>query len=249
MIKEESKYLVSIGLDFPSTDEELTAFEKVFGNDTLQLNENSIDPFKILDAINKSTMNNFKTLNRSQSYFRRAVLAAKIAHEYHLERSFGVVKFQKMVYLAEQTSSMNFASNYRKQAAGPMDHKFIHSIKGEFERQRWFTVKKEGEFNKWVFTPSENVSAYESYYLNYFDTEIDNIQFLIDSFRFWKTEKVELVATVYSCWAELIKSNTLINDAILIEKFYSFHKAKSKFTGDEILKAIRWMKENGVYPS
>lgn len=188
-------------------------------------------------------------LNKSQSYFRRAVLAAKIAHEYHLERSFGAVKFQKLVYLAEQTSSMNFSSNYSKQAAGPMDHKFIHSIKGEFERQGWFTVNKIGEYNKWVFTPGENVDAYESYYLNYFETEIENIQFLIDSFRSWKSERVELVATIFSCWAEVNKSKFLINDAILIDKFYSFHKAKSKFSEEEITIAIRWMEENGVYPS
>ncbi len=201
-----------------------------------------------LSELNRKTVPK-KQLNKSESYFRRAVLAAKIAQEYHMERSFGAVKFQKLVYLAEQTSAMNFASSYIKQAAGPMDNKFIHSIKGEFERQGWFTVSKVGEYNKWVFTPGVNVAAYEAYYLNYFETEIDNIQFLIDSFRSWKSEKVELVATIFSCWSELIRSKSLINDAILIDKFYSFHKAKSKFTKDEIVNAIRWMEENDIYPS
>lgn len=201
-----------------------------------------------LSELNRNTVPK-KQLSKSESYFRRAVLAAKVAHEYHLERSFGAVKFQKLVYLAEQTSSMNFASNYSKQAAGPMDNKFIHSIKGEFERQGWFTVNKVGEYNKWVFTPGENVAAYEAYYLNYYKAEIDNIQFLIDSFRSWKSERVELVATVFSCWAEAIESKALINDTILIDRFYAFHKSKSKFTEEEITNAIRWMEENGVYPS
>ena len=216
------------------------------------LNEEGVDIEAYINrGLSELNVNNSpkKQLNKGESYFRRAVLAAKIAHEYHLERSFGAVKFQKLVYLAEQTSSMNFTSNYSKQAAGPMDHKFIHSIKGEFERQGWFTVRQEGEYKKWVFTPGENVTAYETYFLKYFDSEIDNIQFLIDSFRSWKSDRVELVATIFSCWSEAKKSRILINDIILINMFYSFHKAKSKFTEEEIINTIRWMEENGVYPS
>ena len=190
-----------------------------------------------------------KQLNKGESYFRRAVLAAKIAHEYHLERSFGVVKFQKLVYLAEQSSSMNFTSNYRKQAAGPMDHKFIHSIKSEFERQGWFTVSKEGEYKKWVFTPGENVTAYEQYFEKYYGNVKSEIQYLIDSFRKWKTDDIELVATLFACWLETKEENSLLNDQVLIKKIYSWHKAKEKFTENDILKGIRWMEENGVYPS
>ena len=188
-------------------------------------------------------------LTRSQSYFRRAVLAAKIAHEYHNEWTFGVVKLQKVVYLSEQISQMKFAADYRKQAAGPMDHRFIHSIKKEFEKQGWFSVQQEGQHRKWVFTPQDNLSGYQSYYSIYFSEVNEDIQFLIDSFRKWKTDKVELIATIFACWSEAKKENILINDILLTQKVYAWHKAKKKFSEKDIQESIRWMEENRVYPS
>ena len=189
-----------------------------------------------------------KELNKSQSYFRRAVLAAKIAHEYHNEWTFGVVKFQKLVYLSEQISEMKFTANYKKQAAGPMDHRFIHSIKKEFEKQGWFSVNQEGQYKKWIFTPNTNISGYETYYLNYFGNVYDDIQFLIEAFRKWKTDKVELIATLYACWKEAKDEKALINDNLLIQKVYNWHEAKKKFSEEEILNSLRWMEENEVYP-
>jgi hypothetical protein len=197
----------------------------------------------------KPTAKAKKELDKSQSYFRRAVLAAKIVHECYQEWTFGVVKFQKLVYLSEQVSSMNFASDYRKQAAGPMDHKFIHSIKGEFEKQKWFSVKQEGQYKKWVFTPGNNLEGYKNYYQSYFSNESEDIQFLIDSFRKWKTVDVELIATLYACWKEAKVENALINDDLLKQKVYKWHTAKGKFKEDDIISKIRWMEENGVYPN
>lgn len=207
---------------------------------------------KGFEELNLESLNERKEnieLNKSQSYFRRAVLAAKIADEYHNEWTFGVVKFQKLVYLAEQTSEMKFAADYRKQAAGPMNHKFIHSIKKEFEKQGWFTVHQEGQYRKWVFTPQDKLSGYQSYYSNYFSEVNEDIQFLIDSFRKWKTDKVELIATLFACWLEAKEDNSLINDSLLTQRVYAWNKSKKKFSENEILESIRWMEENGVYPS
>lgn len=196
----------------------------------------------------ESTPKKKKELSKSQSYFRRAVLAAKIAHEYHNEWTFGVIKFQKLVYLSEHTSKMKFTADYRKQAAGPMNHRFIHSIKKEFEKQGWFSVKQEGQYKKWVFTPQENVLGYETYYGKYYNDVSTDIQFLIDSFRKWKTERVELIATIFACWLEAKEEKSLINDQILIKKVYDWHKAKKKFSEQDITQGIRWMEENQVYP-
>ncbi len=248
MKKEESIYIASIGLDFPSTNEELNAFEKVFGFKTDQLDENAIDPFKILNSVNKSTIQEIKTLNSSQSYFRRAVLAAKIVHEFHEEPAFGVVKMQKLVYLSEHISEMKFTSCYRKQAAGPMDHKFIHSIKREFEKQNWFSVRKEGVMNKWIFTPLEDMTNYQSYYSRYFNEVNSNIEFFIETFRKWKTDDVELVATLFACWKEAKVKKMIISDEILIKMIYDWHDAKKKFHKSDIISKIRWMEENEVVP-
>lgn len=247
MSKEEYKYLAAAGLTFPSSEEELIAFERNHADTVYELSDNDLDPYKVLNKVNEFSSEK-KVLNRSQSYFRRSVLAAKIAHEYYNEPTFGIVKFQKLVYLSEQISDMKFASDYRKHAAGPMDHRFKHSIKKEFEKQRWFIVTQEGEYKKWVFTPHDNITGYQSYYQSYFDNVSSDIQFLIDTFRKWKTDQVELIATLFDCVLEAKKEKALVTDQLLIQKLYAWNQSKKKFSQDEIINGIRWMENNGVYP-
>ena len=202
-----------------------------------------------LKEIKSSKKTKFKKeLTKSQSFFMRAVLAAKIVHECHTEWAFGVIKFQKLVYLSEQVCDMKFTSDYRKQAAGPMDHKFIHSIKREFEKQKWFDVKQVGKYNKWVFTPSENILGYEKYYDRYYGNVSDGIQFLIDTFRKRKTDQVELVATIFGCLLEAKKENSIISDKLIIQKVYAWNKSKKKFSEKDIVNGLRWMEENKIYP-
>ncbi|OQX75276.1 MAG: hypothetical protein B6D64_11935 [Bacteroidetes bacterium 4484_276] len=102
---------------------------------------------------------------KKQIYFRRVVLAAEIASKLHNQPTFGHVKFQKLVYLCEQISKMNLHSNYSKQAAGPYDRKFIHSIDSELNRQKWFNIKQEtvDGYKKFTYTPSVNLQKAKKY--------------------------------------------------------------------------------------
>ncbi len=243
MSRKEVNNLVLDAAEAVSYNEE-TAVDYLFENDV------NIDDYltRGLAMINLKSKVQPLILNKSQSFFRRAVLAAKIAHEYHNERTFGAVKFQKLVYLSEQISEMKFVSDYRKHAAGPMDHKFIHSIKKEFEKQNWFKVEQHGEYKKWVFIPQEKVLGYSNYYTQYYGTISSDIQFLIDTFREWKTDKVELIATLYACWLDAKNENLIISENLLIQKVYSWHDSKKKFSEKDIKMEINWMEENGVYP-
>jgi len=223
-------------------------------NNYLEENEINIDDYisrglKEIDSIYKPVQP--KELTKSKSFFRRVVLAAKITHECHNEWTFGSVKFQKMVYLCEQVSQMNFSTNYSKQAAGPMDNKFIHSVKPQFEKQGWFSVKKvkSGNYEKVQFSPLEGVEGYKKYYTSYYQDVDTEIQYLIDTFRKWKTDDVELVATIYSCWDEINNEKMIFSEQLIIQKVYAWHKKKKKFSENEITKTLDWMREQGIYPS
>lgn len=193
-----------------------------------------------------------KKVNRSksQNYFHRMVLGAKIADECHKEWAFGSVKFQKLVYLCEHVSQMNFTTNYSKQAAGPFDNKFMHSVKKEFEKQGWFKVEKvsNGKFSKVEFTPMEKLENYKSYFQKYFGDVEDSIQTLIEIFRKSKTDEVELVATIFGCWSEINDQNVLFSENLVVEKVYAWHEKKKKFSKEAILSKITWMKDQGLTP-
>lgn len=192
-----------------------------------------------------------RKLSKSANYFRRVVLAAEIANKCYSERTFGRVKFQKLLYLCEQVSDMPLQTNYTKQAAGPFDNKFMHTITSEFKKKRWFNVEKikDGKYTKVNYTPLEDIGGYKKYYENYYSTDNSKIQFIISLFHKSKTREVELVATIYACWQEIISKGEKTSDELIIKYVYDWAKEKKKFSQKEIINKISWMKEKGLIPS
>lgn len=190
------------------------------------------------------------TSSRTNLYFKRAVLAAEIASQLYEEPTFGHVKFQKIVYLGEQLCELNADASYSKQAAGPYDRKFMHSIDDQFKRQNWFEVKieKSGTYSKYKYTPLETVDNYKKYFSNYYSNFNDEIQWLIDTFKKRKTDDVELIATLFYCWKEILESSDIFSENLLIERFYKWSKEKGKFSKESVAKGISWMKENELIP-
>lgn len=181
-------------------------------------------------------------------YFKRAVLAAEIASNLHNERTFGHVKFQKLVYLGEQICELKADKEYSKQVAGPYDRKFMHSIDFQFKRQKWFEVKLEKiqNFKMYKYYPLENIDNYKQYYERYYSDNDKDIKWLINTFKKKKTDDVELIATLFYCWKEI--KNEFSED-LLIERFYQWSKEKKKFSRVKVTEGITWMKENNFYPT
>lgn len=246
MKDEERIYLLSLGLLLPENEEEIRIFENTKDNFNYTLTKEALDPNKILDSIKDKS-----SLTKSQSYFKKSVLAAKIADECCREKRFGSVKFQKLVYLCENYSSFDFHSNYKKQAAGPLDNKFIHSIKKHFESQNWFKVEKtkENGFYKTAFRPLDNLNSYKEYYARYYKDDNEKIEYIISLFKKSLTIDVELVATIFYCCREILSKNEVPTDSNIIALVYSWNKSKLKFSEDDIKNKIEWMKEKSIYPN
>ena len=187
---------------------------------------------------------------KQRNYFKRAVLAAEIVNEMQDERTFGRVKFQKLVYLCENVCEMGLNKHYAKFAAGPFDHKFMHSINSEFKKQKWFKIEYriDGKFKVPVYKKLEKVDKYKEYYTSYFTETDSSIKKIINIFRKAKTKQVELVATIFACVLELLESKPTIQQEDLINLFYSWSKEKQKYTEKEITRTYQWMIDNQIYP-
>lgn len=187
---------------------------------------------------------------KSKTFFKRSVLAAEIASHLHHEKTFGRVKFQKMIYLCECVGGMGLQDNYKKFAAGPFDTKFMHSIVPEFKRQQWFKVevKNENGYSKTVYSPLSNAGGHKKYFDNYFSEDILKINRVINLFRKSQTRKVELVATLFHCVTELKTRNLDLSEKNIFKSFYSWSKEKSKYTEEEIRQELSWMQDNDIYP-
>ena len=228
---------------------ELTA-ETFLKNERVNIDAFVKKGLKEIQKLSNSKNQKSTSTNKSQLFFKRVVLAAKIADELHNEPTFGHVKFQKLVYLSEQLCSIDTEKRYVKQAAGPYDRKFMHSIDSALKTQKWFEVKKEnGKYKRYIYTPLENVQNYNRYYLSYFSKDIEKINWLISTFKSSKTNSVELIATLFSCWKEIINSEDEFSEELLIKSFYEWSNEKKKFDIKDVRTGIEWMKIKNLVPS
>lgn len=248
-----SEHLVILGYAFPRTEAELLDFDVEHSNYEYKLSNFSIDPHSLIEESScveevKPVVNEADT--KKKYSFKRIVLAAEIVSQLHSEPTFGHVKFQKLVYLCEQAAEMKLQHLYQKEAAGPYDRKFMHSIDIQIEKQKWFKAVHENTCgsSRFKYFPLEKAESYKPYYERYFPSSNTKIQWILNTFRKEKTDKVELIATLYACWVEIISNKELFSNENLISKFYDWSIEKSKFPIDRVELAIDWMHKNDFVP-
>src|SRR4051812_48750046 len=169
-----------------------------------------ISPSTIEELNERTILENYDKQQKATKkalYFKRVVLAAKVASELHMEPTFGRVKFQKLVYLCEQACKLNTLHLYGKFAAGPFDNKFMHSIEKEFEKQGWFKVEKidKETMTRSKYVPLSACDNYKYYYDRYFNKQALSINFIIELFRKEKTAFTEIAATLSACYFEILE--------------------------------------------
>jgi len=193
-------------------------------------------------------------LNKQQAFLRKLMLASHIIYELCDEPTFGHTKLMKLLYLSEQAGGMALQTNYKKFAAGPFDGKTLTLIDKEFEKNKWFTISKKPflangqQREATVYRKTDKSLLYKKHFDNYFESETDTINRIIELFRKENTQTTEIVATLYFAWKELIMANTMVSKDSLVKSFYQFHKEKKKFTEEQILLGYEYMLKNELYP-
>lgn len=177
--------------------------------------------------------------------YKRTLLAAEIVYQYKNEYTLGHLKLQKMLYLCKESENMNLPMNFLKQAMGPYDNQLARSLDKQFEEKKWFKYQNKDGLK---YTPLENCGKHSEDFKKYFEDQLDTISKLIATFRKFTSPNIEAVATLFACWKEAIENNELINDSIIIKKFYNWSQEKEKFIQLDLVKHLGWMRENGIYP-
>lgn len=185
------------------------------------------------------------------SAYLRSLLAAEIVYQNYQEARFGSVKLEKLIYLCDAHFGLGnmIEQHYTRQAAGPYDAKGMRSIRDNLLRHKWFTVKKvDNRATKYL--PMENCGdhrvAYEKYYASY----QKQIQLLLDCMKSWKTQKCEIVATLYSAWADFLAEGTQPRDEQIVnEVLVNWNESKLKIPVEKWREGLNWMKKNGLYPN
>jgi hypothetical protein len=216
-----------------------------------------VTPSSIKELHEKEMLREYELLRTKEPgkkdniFFKRVTLAAEIVSQMHEEPTFGRIKFQKLMYLCEHAALMDLNERYQKQAAGPFDNKFMHSIMTQFKKNKWFDVetKRDGTYHRSVYVQLEKADDYKKYYDSYFKSEHEKIQYILDLFRTIKTDTTEIAATLYFCAVELNNEKKEVTDLNLLEKFYKWSEAKSRFSENTVRATWEWMVKKNIIPS
>lgn len=205
-----------------------------------------VEALKEFDSQKKEAVSKVIPLSKKEPknmYFRRAVLAAEIVHNLHKEPTFGRIKFQKLFYLCEHAVFLHVQQKYQKQAAGPFDRKFMHSIVHEFKRQNWFIVEnvKSGQYNRSVYMPLDGCLKFKEYYSRYFQQEDSVIQGILKKFKKKDSKFTEISATLFFCFHEMKDEGYPFNEKELLRRFYNWSERKTMFTEKSVLDNWNWM--------
>jgi hypothetical protein len=239
---EDSESLFnSIGFGFPANGQELEAFEKLFKNYLFKADVSKLNPEAILKSIGK----NVKEKN-NVDYHKRIVLAAEIVYRLKDEWSLGHLKLQKLLYLCQNAMKITLQTNFLQQAMGPYDPRLMRSIDSQFEKRKWFIYRPE-TFPMYV--PLEKAGEHEEWFKKYYGEKGDQIDFIIETFRKMKTTDVELVATIFACWRNILALGQSATEDSIVEKVYAWSPEKAKFTKVQIQNMINWMIEKNIVPT
>jgi type I restriction enzyme, S subunit len=174
------------------------------------------------------------------------VLAGHIIFAFQSGGYIGRTKLQKMLFLCERHSKLDFDTHYVKETAGPLDQKFLYSFLDEAKTKNW--IEETSINDGYKYKPADSISELTKDYPKYFRADSDKITFVIKLIRNMNTETSELTATIYAIWSNYIIQNKHITDQLLISEVYDWDPRKTKFDRDIILSTWQRMKEDGLAP-
>ena len=187
---------------------------------------------------------------KKTAVFKRLVLSAYILDNICDEPTAGRVKFEKLLYLSEHCAQLPLYSEFHRAAAGPYDSKALYAIEDKLKKENWFKRQKIKDESR-AYIRMAQADGYKSYIDSNLDARqksvIDNLVRLFKSLR---TIQCEIVATLYGAWNDfLIDGVQPTDDQIVDEVLTNWHESKERIDRQRWLKALGWMRQNGVVPT
>ena len=178
--------------------------------------------------------------------FKKTVLGAEIVAQMKDSPHFGRTKFMKTLYLCEAHLGIPLKGEYKREAAGPLDHS-IYKMEGIMKKNKWFdVVKKESMFKYKALEKSEGYKHYFNKYWKDYSEQLNQLLLLVNRFT---TEQSEIVDTIYAVWNDFLMEGKKPSDnEIICEIKNNWHESKKRFSDEKLKKAMKWMKEQNLVP-
>jgi len=191
-----------------------------------------------------------------QTLEKRLAIASLLVSRLHEERHFGRTKLAKLFYLCDAETRLRLETEYRREAAGPLDARALYNesvgIEALAHRHGYFSASKTTSRSEAIrYQPGPNLREITQRAPRVLgDDACEKIERLIQLFAEMDTDQCEIVATLYAVWNDLLLRHIDPLDASIIDEFLGhWHERKVRFSRVRLTKALRWMKTNELTPS
>lgn len=178
------------------------------------------------------------------------ILGGHIVNRLHKSRGMGRTKLQKALHLVEYHCQMELNSQSMQFAAGPHDQEMMNYIDQKFFQFQH--VKKEKEYingkTHYKYIPTNRIQEIECAYENISNQKRKEIDNLLDKIATMDLAQAEIVSTLYAVWNNRLIAKQAISEDYLLQDFYDWSKHKHDFPKELVLKALDYMREEGITP-
>ncbi|KTD57884.1 type ISP restriction/modification enzyme [Legionella shakespearei] len=186
---------------------------------------------------------------------KRTALAAYIVNQLQDDDKLTRTKFAKIFYMVDYIQNNNLETKYVREAAGPLDPRALYNenigIESLCMKNKYFYTNKIKKSDGFVinYAVDKNIQEGVAYAVKILDetrTAVDNV---IGLMRQMDYKQAEIVATIFSCWNDLlIEMKRQPNDNEIIKRFYEWHDKKEDIKQTRVINALKWMKLNSIIP-
>lgn len=182
--------------------------------------------------------------------FKRAVLAAYIADRMCDQATFGKVKFQKTLHLAEEHLGIDeVEGQYYRKAAGPFDPGMMRSVHSQLKQQGWIIAEERAGNKGTQYRRGAKIDAYKTYFDRYFGDKKEAIDGLLTLMEPMKTQQAEIVSTCFAAWNDLLIEGKHPSDDEIVNLIWNdWDASKRNIARKRWYNALSWMRSKDIVP-
>ena len=165
------------------------------------------------------------------------------------QKPHGRTWLAKVLALGELHVGIPFKQRHGKYPHGPLDD-VIYKAERVGRKAGWFDFteqKKAKEQTSYLVTAGTPEAA--SIVAEFFGERKAAFDQLIADFDDLNSDEAELLATAYTAWNDLLIDGRPADEDAIVAEFYAWDESKKKFSRDQILSRIAWMRQHGYVPA
>lgn len=182
----------------------------------------------------------------------RNTVGAEIFHLHARDRTFGRVRNQKLLYLAQAHAGVDeIDGRFQRRAAGPHDAELMASLEDALTAQGVLQVSQPGGAGSQVtYAVTRGTRPARDRLREMLgDARLARLDHLLKVLANEDTRGVEAVATLYGVWNDALLDGEAPDDERLVRGFMDWHPEKAvKFSADDVRNRIGFMRRNGLVP-